>query len=338
LVSITRVHKYASCSNECFILALIYIDRLIQRNNFLLTELNVHRVVITAVLLAAKFFDDAYYNNAYYAKVGGVLVSEINGLEVDFLFRINFSLRVTPDEFDKYRAELLSHLTSSPPQLIATVQQGLADAIHDMSLQVTQQPCVQDAMQAEPTGIATSRYEIPAEVVHMTSHITPSPRQPANGLANDIMSNLSSQNSVATQEEIVAANSHMILQSLQNVDSGGYPVIHRSNSMTGIKSTFSGAPLYHHRTQSNVSLPIQQRCTQNAFRSAGQPLAYPADEQYLRFLMENQQWDALAFQQANGGFTQHQVDSSSYMGVVSNEARRLVAQGQILAGLSGAAL
>jgi hypothetical protein len=64
-----RVLKYASCSNECFILALIYIDRLIQRNNFLLTELNVHRVVITAILLAAKFFDDAYYNNAYYAKL-----------------------------------------------------------------------------------------------------------------------------------------------------------------------------------------------------------------------------------------------------------------------------
>lgn len=90
-------------------MALIYVDRLIQRNNFLLTELNVHRVIITAILLAAKFFDDAYYNNAYYAKVGGVLVSEMNGLEVDFLFRINFSLHVTPELFDKYRAELVSH-------------------------------------------------------------------------------------------------------------------------------------------------------------------------------------------------------------------------------------
>lgn len=73
-----RIHKYASCSTECFILALIYIDRLIQVNNFILTELNVHRVAITSILLAAKFFDDAYYNNAYYAKVGGVLVSEID--------------------------------------------------------------------------------------------------------------------------------------------------------------------------------------------------------------------------------------------------------------------
>lgn len=107
--SFSRIHKYASCSNECFILALIYIDRLIQRNNFLLTELNVHRVVITAVLLAAKFFDDAYYNNAYYAKVGGVLVSEMNSLEVEFLFRINFSLRVLPDVFEKYNSELIGH-------------------------------------------------------------------------------------------------------------------------------------------------------------------------------------------------------------------------------------
>ena len=88
---------------------MIYIDRLIQRNNFLLTELNVHRVVVTAILLAAKFFDDAYYNNAYYSKVGGVLVSEMNGLEVDFLFRINFSLHVTSELFDKYKAELVAH-------------------------------------------------------------------------------------------------------------------------------------------------------------------------------------------------------------------------------------
>lgn len=108
-----RVHKYASCSNECFILALIYIDRLIERNNFLLTELNVHRVVITAILLAAKFFDDAYYNNAYYAKVGGVLVSELNGLEVDFLFRINFSLHASPEVFEKYKAELVAHSINS---------------------------------------------------------------------------------------------------------------------------------------------------------------------------------------------------------------------------------
>ena len=34
------------------------------------TPLNVHRLLITGILLAAKLMDDNYFNNAYYAKVG----------------------------------------------------------------------------------------------------------------------------------------------------------------------------------------------------------------------------------------------------------------------------
>ena len=61
-----RIFKYASCSSECFVLALIYIDRVIQRNQFVVNSLNVHRVLITAIMLAAKFFDDQYYNNGMF--------------------------------------------------------------------------------------------------------------------------------------------------------------------------------------------------------------------------------------------------------------------------------
>jgi len=134
------IHKYASCSKECFILALIYIDRLIQRNNFLLTDLNVHRVVITSVLLAAKFFDDAYYNNAYYAKVGGVLVEEMNNLETQFLFKIDFSLRVLPEVFEKYEAELVSHANDMGLQRIAfTTDAELFASASAVSTSSTQQ-------------------------------------------------------------------------------------------------------------------------------------------------------------------------------------------------------
>ena len=72
-------------------------------------------MVITAVLLAAKFYDDSYYNNAYYAKVGGVPVAEMNGLELEFLFFVQFSLHVTPDVFMKYRNELVSHTSWTSP-------------------------------------------------------------------------------------------------------------------------------------------------------------------------------------------------------------------------------
>jgi hypothetical protein len=65
-----RIAKYAACSGECFVLALVYIDRIIQSNpTFVVNSLNIHRLLITSVMLAAKFFDDQYFNNAYYAKV-----------------------------------------------------------------------------------------------------------------------------------------------------------------------------------------------------------------------------------------------------------------------------
>mmetsp|Transcript_129315 Transcript_129315/g.314169 ORF Transcript_129315/g.314169 Transcript_129315/m.314169 type:complete len:259 (+) Transcript_129315:357-1133(+) len=110
-----RILRYASCSNQCFVLSLVYIDRLIQRNNFVLSSLNVHRIIITSVMLAAKFFDDQYFNNAYYAKVGGVPTVELNALELEFLFSINFALHVPPDVFTRYEGELQNHMHSAVP-------------------------------------------------------------------------------------------------------------------------------------------------------------------------------------------------------------------------------
>ena len=71
LAYLERIKKYARCSDSCFVVALIYIDRLIETQNVVLTSLNVHRLVITSLMLAAKFFDDLFYNNAFYAKLGG---------------------------------------------------------------------------------------------------------------------------------------------------------------------------------------------------------------------------------------------------------------------------
>mmetsp|Transcript_1842 Transcript_1842/g.2653 ORF Transcript_1842/g.2653 Transcript_1842/m.2653 type:complete len:408 (-) Transcript_1842:216-1439(-) len=172
-----RIHKYASCSSECFILALIYIDRLIQKNNFVLTGLNVHRVVITAVLLAAKFFDDAYYNNAYYAKVGGVLVSEMNGLEVEFLFRINFSLHVTPAVFSKYQAELVSHAIGAgleEPRIRMPMSSPNLVPSQSNTWKVSQEPIIVPNQDGKTVGLVKNLHTSIAEERH-AKQISPSP-------------------------------------------------------------------------------------------------------------------------------------------------------------------
>lgn len=114
-----RVLSFAPCSNSCFIIALIYIDRIIQNSDFILNSLSVHRMLITSVMLATKFFDDETFNNLYYAKVGGLQVLEVNQLENKFLSLIKFSLTIRSDLFDRYHCELVKHAKVSCSSKVA---------------------------------------------------------------------------------------------------------------------------------------------------------------------------------------------------------------------------
>ncbi|CAE7620323.1 CYCU4-1 [Symbiodinium natans] len=97
-----RIAKYFQCSRECFVLCLVYIDRIVKLHpDFTICSLNIHRLLVTSVMLAVKFFDDVYYSNAYYAKVGGVKTREVNILEGQFLQLIEWKLHVTPEDAEK---------------------------------------------------------------------------------------------------------------------------------------------------------------------------------------------------------------------------------------------
>mmetsp|Transcript_55346 Transcript_55346/g.177491 ORF Transcript_55346/g.177491 Transcript_55346/m.177491 type:complete len:355 (-) Transcript_55346:131-1195(-) len=100
---LARIARYFHCSDECFVVALMYIDRLVKLHpDFVVSSLNVHRLLVTAITLAAKFHDDVFYSNKYYAQVGGVRLKEFNVLESTFLKMIGWSLHVLPEEYDQY--------------------------------------------------------------------------------------------------------------------------------------------------------------------------------------------------------------------------------------------
>ncbi|CEM14973.1 unnamed protein product [Vitrella brassicaformis CCMP3155] len=118
---LTRIAKYFGCSCECFVLSLVYIDRIVKlHQDFCVNALNIHRLLVTSITLAVKFFDDQFYSNAYYAKVGGVKTREINVLEAHFLALINYHLFVTPQEYDQYRNNVLMAVNAtSVPRAIS---------------------------------------------------------------------------------------------------------------------------------------------------------------------------------------------------------------------------
>lgn len=57
-------------------------------------------------MTAAKFFDEKFSNNAYFAKVGGVSTIEMNSLEMEFLSMIQYQLHIYPSIYEQYRDEL----------------------------------------------------------------------------------------------------------------------------------------------------------------------------------------------------------------------------------------
>lgn len=96
---IERIFKYSGCSSSCLVVAYMYIDKFLQLTDGHLTSLNAHRLLITSIMVAAKFLDDECYDNAYYARIGGVSTGEMNRMEMRFLFNLDFRLQVTAEAF-----------------------------------------------------------------------------------------------------------------------------------------------------------------------------------------------------------------------------------------------
>jgi hypothetical protein len=67
----------------------------------------IYRLILAAVLLASKFYNDVYYGNQHVGFVGGVDLNEINILEKEFLIFIDWSLWVDPAEYNFYLQGLL---------------------------------------------------------------------------------------------------------------------------------------------------------------------------------------------------------------------------------------
>ncbi|KAA0047963.1 cyclin-P3-1 [Cucumis melo var. makuwa] len=114
---IDRILKYTCCGTACLIVAYIYIERYLQKMDVYLTSLNVHRLLITSIMVAAKFTDAGCYNNTFYAKVGGVSTKEMNSLEIEFLFNLDFRLHVTADVFSTHCLQLQKEVLGGENQV-----------------------------------------------------------------------------------------------------------------------------------------------------------------------------------------------------------------------------
>lgn len=128
---LSRILKYCPVTNEVFLTLLVYFDRIAKRANvnetnegeveeqfndehknsldnqlFVMDSYNIHRLIISGITVASKFFSDIFYKNSRYAKVGGLPLDELNHLELQFLLLLDFKLLIQIEELQRY-ADLL---------------------------------------------------------------------------------------------------------------------------------------------------------------------------------------------------------------------------------------
>ncbi|KAI8380176.1 cyclin PHO80-like protein, partial [Blakeslea trispora] len=100
---LARIHRFAPFTNEALLSILIYFDRISRLDQtFTINSFNIHRLLITSVVVASKFTSDIFYANTRYAKVGGLPLLELNQLELEFLFLIDFQLHVQLEDLQAY--------------------------------------------------------------------------------------------------------------------------------------------------------------------------------------------------------------------------------------------
>ncbi|XP_052170796.1 cyclin-U2-1-like [Diospyros lotus] len=102
-----RIFRYTRAGPSVYVVAYVYIDRFCQIHpQFRISASNVHRLLITTIMVASKYVEDMNYRNSYFARVGGITTKEMNRLELEFLFLMGFKLHVNVSVFESYCCHL----------------------------------------------------------------------------------------------------------------------------------------------------------------------------------------------------------------------------------------
>ena len=105
---LVRIVKYTEAENNTLIVAYLYIIKLIEKENFILSINNMYRLLLGSVVLAKKVMEDICCQNSYYCEIGGLSLQELNMIEFSLFVRINFEVNVKKEDVDNIY-ELISN-------------------------------------------------------------------------------------------------------------------------------------------------------------------------------------------------------------------------------------
>ncbi len=103
---IERLLKFLELTNDHFLLALKYFERILKKANLKRTKLSFHKLFFLCLMSAEKFLEDDVFENLYYSQVSGIKCSDLLQMEVEFYEIIEFELYVDEEEYEEFKKEI----------------------------------------------------------------------------------------------------------------------------------------------------------------------------------------------------------------------------------------
>lgn len=103
-----RLTTHATLSPPILLSMVYYIDRLCALYPaFTVSSLTIHRFLIASATVASKGLSDSFWTNKTYARVGGISLTELAMLELEFLFRVQWRIVPQPEVLVDYYQSLV---------------------------------------------------------------------------------------------------------------------------------------------------------------------------------------------------------------------------------------
>ena len=94
-----RLVKFSKMEKSTLLLTFIYIKRFIEKEKYIIAFNNIFRLIISCSILAIKFNEKRAFKNSFYAKIAGLELEDLNNLEYNVFYRLDFNLRVLDNDF-----------------------------------------------------------------------------------------------------------------------------------------------------------------------------------------------------------------------------------------------
>lgn len=102
---LTRIIMYFNCQDSSLIISLIYLDKLIMKN-ININKYNIYQILFTCLLISVKYNEDNIYKNNYYSEIIGITLEQLNLLEYNLYYLLDFNAYIKNETYEYYKKGL----------------------------------------------------------------------------------------------------------------------------------------------------------------------------------------------------------------------------------------